>query len=232
MREAAGSHQLRYLGKVTCTQHWTARSADRNGVERDVYKFRLALDAAPLPSTTATASTSRSTPMRTARPFDESRPPSARSSKPERHTTPEETAALQEKANQEHHGVLVALSDALRAAGWTNIEEIPSAIDLRATPPGQGARVIFEVKTLSGGNEASQCRAALSQLLEYRFFYGELTDCLCLVVNGAITDRRRAFLEEIGVAIVHITDDGLLVLVGSRGAEMLQTAQRRPAAIT
>ena len=81
--------------------------------------------------------------------------------------------------------------------------------------PDNGGRVLFEVKTLSGSNEVHQCRAALSQLLEYRFFYGTDTDRLCIVLNGPIADRRRALLEELGVAIVVIADDGAATSIGT-----------------
>jgi len=37
----------------------------------------------------------------------------------------------------------------------------------------------------------------LSQLLEYRFFYGEAGDALCLVTDAPISDRRIRFLEAI-----------------------------------
>jgi hypothetical protein len=81
--------------------------------------------------------------------------------------------------------------------------------------------VIFEVKTLSNGNEISQCRAALSQLLEYRFFYGAPTDRLCLVVNGAISDRRTAFFEEHAIAVLNADSGGVIQPVGRLGEETL-----------
>jgi hypothetical protein len=75
-------------------------------------------------------------------------------------------AAHQEKANREHHRVVACLCQLLDGAGWRNVEEIPSAVDLWGMPP-EGGRVVFEVKTLSESNEIHQCRAALAQLLEY-----------------------------------------------------------------
>ena len=87
-----------------------------------------------------------------------------------RRTTPEETSALQEKANQQHHRILTHLCAALSAAGWRDLEEVPAALDLWGPRPGGAGRVIFEVKGLTDANEIAQCRAALSQLLEYRFF--------------------------------------------------------------
>jgi hypothetical protein len=127
--------------------------------------------------------------------------PTPRAPEVNRRTTPEETAALQEKANQQHHRILTHLSAALAAAGWQNLEEVPAALDLWGTRPGDSDRVIFEVKGLTDANEIAQCRAALSQLLEYRFFYGNDRDQLCLVVDRPITDRRRAMLESTGVAL-------------------------------
>jgi hypothetical protein len=53
-------------------------------------------------------------------------------------------------------------------------------------------------------NEVDQCRAGLSQLLEYRFFYGDPSDMLCVVVDAPIADTRLRFLESIDVAVVLI----------------------------
>jgi len=77
--------------------------------------------------------------------------------------------ALRGKANENHFQTLSRLAGALRRAGWTAVEEIPAAVDLQASRPDGSGRVLFEVKTLSGSNEVSQCRAAWGQLLEYRF---------------------------------------------------------------
>jgi hypothetical protein len=133
--------------------------------------------------------------------------------------TPEETAALQEKAIQEHHRVLVRLSELLAANSWTKIEEIPAAVDLWATDPAATSRVIFEVKTLSGSNELDQCRAALSQLLEYKFFHGTESDRLCVALDGPIADRRRALLENLGVAILILDDAGEVMPIGQLAQE-------------
>jgi len=70
------------------------------------------------------------------------------------------------------------------------------------------------VKGLSETNEIGQCGAALSQLLEYRFFYGTDEDRLCLVVDRPITDRRRAILESVGVGVVLVSDSRQLKAVG------------------
>lgn len=94
-------------------------------------------------------------------------------------------------------------------------------VDLWATRPGDSGRVIFEVKGLSDTNEIGQCRAALSQLLEYRFFYGTDEDRLCLVVDRPITDRRRAILESVGVGVVLVADSGQLKAVGQLAIAMI-----------
>jgi hypothetical protein len=225
--EAAGPKRLRYLGPATCTQHWTARGTDKNGNSRDVFKFRLAFaDAGALPSSPSASAaesgrTSKETArLRTPRPFDPTAP-APRLPNGKSRSTPEEILAQQEKANQEHHRVLECLAKCLEAGGWNGIEEIPSAIDLWATTADAKTRVIFEVKTLSNGNEISQCRAALSQLLEYRFFYGAPTDRLCLVVNGSISDRRTAFLEEHGISILKVESSDSVSPIGRLGRVIL-----------
>jgi hypothetical protein len=86
-----------------------------------------------------------------------------------------------------------------------------------------GGRKIFEAKGLSDSNEISQCRAALAQLLEYRFFYGMDSDRLWLVVDRSIADRRRALLESNGVAVVFVTDSGQLQPIGQLATEMLSS---------
>jgi hypothetical protein len=198
------------------------RAPDADGVERYVLKFRLALESAPVNAATATASR-RESPLRTPRPFSPDRVPTARAPEVSRRTTPEETAALQEKANQEHHRILSHLSAALASAGWQQIEEIPAAVDLWATQPHGSSRVMFEVKGLSATNEVPQCRAALSQLLEYRFFYGTDEDRLCLIVDRPITDRRRAVFESLGVGVVVVTESGGLQPAGQLAIEILGT---------
>ena len=218
--EAAHSRHLKYLGRALCTGHWLARAPDANGVERNVVKFRLTFEGGAMNATTASESRGES-PLRTPRPFVPDRAPSARSPEMNRRTTPEETAALQEKANQQHHRILSHLCGALSLAGWQKLEEIPAAVDLWATRPGDSGRVIFEVKGLSDTNEIGQCRAALSQLLEYRFFYGTDEDQLCLVIDRPITDRRRAILESVGVGVVLVADSGQLKAVGQLAIAMI-----------
>jgi hypothetical protein len=218
--EAAHSRHLKYLGRALCTGHWLARAPDASGVERNVIKFRLTFEGGAMSATTAPESRCGS-PLRTPRPFVPDRAPSARSPEMNRRTTLEETGALQEKANQQHHRILSHLCAALSLAGWQKLEEIPAAVDLWATRPGDLGRVIFEVKGLSDTNEIVQCRAALSQLLEYRFFYGTDEDRLCLVVDRPITDRRRAILESVGVGVVFVADSGELKAVGQLAIAMI-----------
>ena len=218
--EAAHSKHLTFLGRAVCTAHWFARAPDANGAERNVLKFRLAFESQQL-TTGPAPERRRASPLRTPRPFSSDRVPSARVIGATRLTTPEETAALQEKANQQHHRILSHLCAVLAASGWQQLEEIPAAVDLWATHPCGSGRVIFEVKGLSDGNEISQCRAALSQLLEYRFFYGNDADRLCLIVDRPITDRRRVLLESMGVAVVVAAETGELQLTGELAAEII-----------
>jgi len=106
--------------------------------------------------------------------------------------------ALREKANKRHFNTLCALDSYLREEGWRNVEEIPAAIDLRARKPGAG-RVLFEVKTITASNERRQVRSALAQLVEYRIFFGNRRDKLCLVTNSPIGHRRLQVLDELGI---------------------------------
>lgn len=106
--------------------------------------------------------------------------------------TPEEVAAAQEKARSKHHQLLADLNDFLIEAGWTEIHEVPGAIDLSAQRPSDGRRVIFEAKTTNFTNSEVHWLNSL----EYRYFYGKADDALCLVTDGPISDRRSRFLEE------------------------------------
>ena len=137
--------------------------------------------------------------------------------------TYEEVMALQEKANIKHFQTLRSLAEALTEAAWQGVEEIPAAIDLQAFKPDGSERVIFEVKSLSPSNEAQQCRAALAQLLEYRFLYGNNSDQLCAVFDRPIADRRLAVLEALGVAVVMLDDDGKVMFFGQRARSLFGT---------
>lgn len=131
----------------------------------------------------------------------------------------EEIAKLQEQAARGHHEILVAFHEHLVNSGWKDIEEIPGAIDLWAVSPSK-TRVIFEAKTITESNEVDQCRTALAQLLEYRFFLGRPDDELCLVVDRHISSLRLAFLESAAIAVVVVNDLGARA-VGARGHRML-----------
>jgi hypothetical protein len=98
------------------------------------------------------------------------------------------------------------LQERLVGAGWGEVEEIPAAIDLRATSPN-GERVIFEAKTVSDSNETSQMRGGLAQLLEYRIEYGNPDDLLCVVVDREISLRRARLLDAFEVAVLVISSD-------------------------
>jgi hypothetical protein len=101
------------------------------------------------------------------------------------------------------------LNEAVLAAGWTEVSEIHLAIDLWGRNP-DGARTIFEIKTLRPDSELSRVRAAISQLLEYRFFYGAPDDALCLVTDHPLRDRRVRLLRALGIAVVVIDGDRLV----------------------
>lgn len=155
--------------------------------------------AAPPPADVVRQVPVRRPAWRTPRPFDPSRRPVDFTPGIER-ALPEETLALREKAVKEHHELLAALHQTLQAASWTDIQEIPAAIDLWARSPGEGRRVIFEAKTL--GDEVHQARTALAQLLEYRLVHGAPEDELCLVVDGQLSDERERILTSLDIAVL------------------------------
>ena len=144
-------------------------------------------------------------------------------------TDPARTAALLEKANQGHHQVLVRLFRYLTRAGWDEIGEFPTAIDLWARGP-DSQRVIFEAKTISDTNSLSQCRRALAQLLEYRLELGEEGDGICLITDTPIPARRASILQRLGVAVLAITPADDLVPGGELGAELAAALALRPGA--
>jgi len=67
---------------------------------------------------------------------------------------------MHEQATRGHHAIVRALALHLEKAGWTQIEEIPGALDLWARKGDQ--RVIFEAKTLRNTNAAHQVRLAIA----------------------------------------------------------------------
>ncbi len=208
--EQAGPGQLRYLGSPECVEEWPETAPDRDGQQRRVIRFRLRFHAAP-PVEGSSRGDGRQPsidPDRRPRPFDSSRPPRPRRSQGRR-LDPAETAALQEKAVQDHHALVATLNDALIAAGWSDVGEIPVAIDLWGRSPA-GERTIFEMKTLRPHSELSRVRDAVAQLLEYRFFYGAADDRLCLVTDHPLSDKRVRLLRALDIAVVIVDGDRLL----------------------
>ncbi len=200
--EPAGSRKLLYLGICVCLDHWEATGTDDNGNERKILRFHLSFEE-PIPKSSEALNSSarrRDPPRRRPRKLRSSLPAPPKANT--KHQSREETLALQEKANEKHHMMLLALEQWLQASGWTEIEEIPSAIDLWARHPTKDGRVIFEAKTIHLDNEVSQSRSGLSQLLEYRFFFGSPEDELCLVCDSTLSDSRIRFLEDSGVAVL------------------------------
>ncbi|WP_223644305.1 hypothetical protein [Corallococcus sp. EGB] len=208
--EGAATRLLRFLGIARSTQHWWSTGTDSNGTQRRIIRFRLTFSeragvGATTAAPTAASRRARMAPTLMERPFDETRLPAAPVLGGERRS-PEETLALQEKAVQGHFDLVAALNRALLSRGWRDVREIPKSVDLWGRRPGDGRRVIFEVKTLGQGSEVDLTRAALSQLLEYRHFRGKPDDLLCLVMNAPVSDARERFLRAQGVAV--LTYDG------------------------
>ncbi len=115
---------------------------------------------------------------------------------------------LLEKARQGHHQILIDLDRWLTARGWTEIGEIPGSIDLWAISPG-GQRWIFEAKTIRDGNQLSQTRSALAQLLEYRVTHGTDEDRMCLALDRPIPSNRSDLLGRLGITVVQVSDSAV-----------------------
>lgn len=164
----------------------------------------------------------RARALRRLRPFDPEASPTVA-----RHDVAvlggDEAVDLAEKRTLAHHGLLVRLHDDLVARGWSELGEMPLAIDLQGRHP-VGEAVIFEAKTLSGENETRQCRAGLAQLLEYRQDYGAPEDALCLVVDGRLSERRADLLERLGVAVLVAEEACPVVASNASGARLLAGA--------
>lgn len=243
--EADEPRYLRFLGQARCIEESIGRAPDRDGAMRNVFKFRLRFETGgeqlgkPVIATGEMSQSqiaSRAEPERQPRPFDAARRPATAEAGTTR-STPEETAALQDAARQNHHDLLAALNTRLVEAEWTEVEEIPAAIDLWGVAPS-GTRLVFEAKTISDSNEATQCRGALAQLLEYRFEFGAPDDRLCMVVNRPLSERWAEFLDHLGIALIEVVDEGL-VSGNANGREVMQeiahgrvAGQPLPSAIT
>ncbi|WP_147477302.1 hypothetical protein [Corallococcus sp. AB038B] len=133
------------------------------------------------------------------RPFDPARMPKD-FTKGSEYASREETLALREKATKGHHELLVNLHKTLTTSDWTDLDEIPTAIDLWARSPRSRKRVIFEAKTL--GSQVDQTRSGLAQLLEYRHVHGAPGDDLCLVVDGPLREKRNEILAASDISVL------------------------------
>lgn len=202
--EPAGPRVLSYLGQATCVDKWQEIALDLHGRSRMVWRFQLRFDA----DATAIATRTSALPYNAgavrkaavSRPFDPARVPTPPAPAAQLESS-EETARLQEKAASGHQRILVTLYSHLRDSGWTELTEMPTAVDLWARDPA-GRRAIFEAKTLRSGTERARVRSGLAQLLEYRYAHGEPDDRLCLVTDAALAAERTAFLESLGIALV------------------------------
>jgi hypothetical protein len=143
------------------------RGVGGDAAERDIIRYRLVFETGGRPAVPTggevegarSNAPDRAPAHRSRRPFDPSRQARAHAA-PTSRATAEEIAALQEKANREHHALLSSLAAQLAGRGWDRIFEIPGPLDLEAVRSGR--RVLFEAKILSGTNELSQVRAALA----------------------------------------------------------------------
>jgi hypothetical protein len=199
--QPAHARALTYLGEARCINSWIELALDVNQEVRSVLRFQLRFRAAGsgLKAARLIDQTAHNR-MAGSRAFDPTRAPTAPRTADAKHS-PEETAQRHEKARTGHHAILVALHRRLRAAGWTELAEMPHAIDLWGRDP-EGQRVIFEAKTVRDGTERARVRSALAQLLEYRFEFGDADDRLCLVTDTAVSVRATALLDSLGIAAV------------------------------
>lgn len=208
--EHVTARALRFRGVARCVDWWPDSGPDKHGELRRIYRFRLTFrDLSDSLTEASGAGPQWTAPLRRPRPFDTSRRP-RRPKRGTRLATPEEILTQFEKATAGHHDLLVTLNEALAAAGWTNIEEVPAAIDLRAQPDEEASvPILFEAKTISARSEMRRVRSGLAQLLEYRFFYGAEADELCLVTSQPISDERIRFLRAMGVDVIWPEATGL-----------------------
>jgi hypothetical protein len=219
--EPAGPRALMYLGQATCVDKWQEMALDLHGKSRTVWRFQLRFDARAAVTATR-ASTLPYSPgaarkPSVTRPFNPTRVPTAPAA-PVQSVTLEATALLQEKASNGHQRILVTLFNYLQESGWTELNEMPTAIDLWARDAA-GRRAIFEAKTIRSRTQLARVRSGLAQLLEYRYAYGDHNDRLCLVTDTALVAERIAFLESLGVAVVVCSRGG--VYAGSPTAHRL-----------
>lgn len=222
--EHAGSRALLHLGRATCIDKWQELALDLHGRTRSVWRFQLRFEAqvAAIAAQESTLPYSPGGARRAfvARPFDPLRAPTPPAQAAQL-GSPEETARLREKAVSGHQQILVTLFHYLRDSGWTELDEMPIAVDLWARDVA-GRRTIFEAKTIRPNTQLSRVRSGLAQLLEYRYSYGDADDYLCLVTDAALAAERIAFLESLGVSLVVCARGG--VYPGSPTAHRLLEA--------
>jgi hypothetical protein len=207
---AGAPRELLYVGAARCVGEWTDTAPDGDGEQRSVLRFRLRFSEPALAATDqpydASDADRAAEHARKPRPFDPGRV--GKPARPKGWTrTPEEILALQEKARKGHQELLVRLAVWLEGDRWSDIEEIEGAVDLWATPR-RGHRVIFEAKTMGSRASVGRVRGALGQLLEYRYFYGEPDDELCIVSDRPIGARAGRMLDSLGVAMLWRDEDG------------------------
>jgi hypothetical protein len=68
----------------------------------------------------------------------------------------------------------------------------------------------LRVKTLRPGSELERVRAAISQPLEYRFFFGAPEDGLCLVSDHPLSDKRVRLRRALGIPVLLVEGDHML----------------------
>jgi hypothetical protein len=210
--EGGRPKRLKFLGAANCVDYFAARASGKDGGDRQVWKFRLRFQdggESAVQRRSRADATDRGPskqPDRCPRTFDPARKPRPRASqKGVERRTPEEILVEQEKANQAHHALLQRLHGHLKDRGWNCLEEIPVAIDLWGQEPS-GSRTIFEAKTIDG-NEVHQARAAIAQLLEYRFLYGTPNDRVCVVTDQPLSDLRQRLLKFLGFEFLCLPEE-------------------------
>lgn len=237
--ESTSPKVLRFIGEARCVGESIGRAPDKHGEVRDVLLFRLRFARADAQShaTAVEVPSARKMPApppphgdgqsatdQRERAFDPDARPTGTDKPAGPAADPAITSALREKAQQGHHDLVAAWASCLTPAGWSPCVEIPGGFDLLSTTPN-GQRVIFEMKTISPGNELSQCRSALAQLLEYRLTDGAPDDWLCLIADSPISSKRAGLLEALGVGVI-CRDEDSWVAANSIGQSIRSATSR------
>lgn len=142
--------------------------------------------------------------------------PDAKSERASSVHSPTEAAALTavalERANAEHERTLAVLASHFMGRGI----DCASSMLIDATVEIDGKRLIFEVKSIdqTGLNEVDQVRAALAQLLDYRFRYKDVpgfrSPTLWVVLSRPPRlEWTEAFLHNVGLHLLWIEGDNL-----------------------